>query len=533
MPDETIASRYAAMRGQCENIMQRVRECSALTLPWLVPPLEHQPDQKLPEPFNSLGAEACGSLGGRLLSSILPSQLPWFKLEMDARLRLDPDVPGDVKNGIAQNLFRQEVLLQGLLESSNLFTTKNRYSRGFRTQMRSVLDQVIVTGDSLFMLTDDYRIVVFRRDQYVTKRDNCGDVLCHVIKESKYGPALTDEQLSKAKLSRESLNKEAYERRMVDLYTLVEWDSRDDKWTWTQEVNGQEVNSGEDKIGRYFSVPLDLAPGDDYGRGMVERHLGEVRTTNELEQRLLEFAGLASMGLVAKDYDSLTEDEDFQKEPGSTIRCRVSGGEVQDAAIFKANNYADMKQVDALAERKEQRLSRRFLMQSGAVRDSERTTAFEIARITIAELDSAVGGLYAPLSDAMQAPLLARLYAQAERDKLIPRLSEAQRKIVSTKFLTGAAALAAQAKAQRLVEFTQFVRELTPSQQERINEAVLFDALARYQGVDEPGLVRTDAELQAMRQQQAQVEAQQAAQIQGSQLAANVVESALTTQTAA
>lgn len=528
MADNTIAQRYDAMRGQCENIMQRVRECAALSLPPCAPPLDHQPDQKLPEPFNSIGAEAVGSLNGRIISSVFPSQIGWFRLEMDAKLKLDPNVPGDVKDGISQALFRQEVLLNSLLESANLFTSKNRYSRGFRTQMRAVIDQVLVTGDSLFMLTDDYRIVVFRRDQYVTKRDNCGDVLCHVIKESKYGPNLTDEQLQKTGLSREVLLKMPFERRAVDLYTLVEWDAQGDKWKWEQEVNGKTINNGEDKVGRYFSVALDLTPGDDYGRGMVERYLGEVRTTNELEQRLLEFAGLASMGLVAKDYDNKTEDEDLQKEPGSTIRARVQGGEVQDIAIFKANSYADMQQVNALAERKEQRLARRFLMQSGAVRDSERTTAFEIARITIAELDSALGGLYAPLSDALQAPLLARLYAQAEQDKLIPRLTEAQRKIVSVKYLTGAAALAAQAKAQRLVEFTQFIRELTPEQQDRINEAVLFNSIARYQGIDEPGLIRTDAEVQKVREDRARVETQAQMQQQGSQLAANVIESSLT-----
>lgn len=529
MPDETIATRYNAMRGQCENIMQRVRECSALSIPNLVPPLEHQPDQKLPEPFNSIGAEAVGSLNGRVLSSVFPSQLQWFKLDMDAKLKMSDEVPGELKDAIAAQLFRQEVILQSVLESANIFSSKHRYSRGFRTQMRAVIDQVLVTGDSLFMLTDDYRIVVYRRDQYVTKRDSCGDVLCHVIKESKYGLSLTDEQLAKAKLSRVVLEKEPYQRRMVDLYTLVEWEPSSEKWTWKQEVNNEIINTGEDKVGRYFSVPLDLAPGDDYGRGMIERYLGEVRTTNELEQRLLEFAGLASMGLVAKDYDSKTEDEDFQKEPGSTIRARVQGGEVQDAAIFKANNYADMKQVDALATRKEQRLARRFLMQSGSVRDSERTTAFEIARITIAELDSALGGLYAPLSDALQAPLLARLYAQAQRDNLLPAMSQAQKSLVTVKFLTGAAALAAQAKAQRLVEFTQFVREITPDQQDRINEEVLFNALARYQGIDEPGLIRTDGELQKVREDRAKVESQAIAQQQGSQLAANVIESSLTT----
>lgn len=529
MPDQTLAQRYAAMRGQCENIMQRVRECSALTLPWLVPPIEHQPDQKLPEPFNSLGSEAVGSLEGRILSAVFPAQLPWFKLEMDANIRLDPTVSTDTKRAISAALFRQEVLLQGLLESANLFQKGSRFSRGFRTQMRSATQQLLVTGDTLFSLTDDYRIVVYRRDQYVTKRDNAGDVLCHIIKEQKYGPSLSDDQLKKAKLTRENLNKESYERRMVDLYTLYEWDVDKKAWKWEQEVNGQTVEGGSDKIARYFSVPMDLAPGDDYGRGMVERHLGELRTTNELEQRLLEFAGMASLGLIALDYDFKGAPEDFEKPPGSTFRSRVQAGACTDAAVFKAQNYADMKQVFELQQDKQMRLSRRFLMQSGAVRDSERTTAFEVARITIAELDGALGGLYAPISDAMQAPLLARLYWQAERDKLLPPLSENQKKIVSVKLLTGAAALASQAKAQRIVEFAEIVRELTPEQRDRINEEVLFDALARYQGVDEPGIIRSDEEVNEIRKQRAAIETQQVMAQQATQTAGNIVESALTT----
>ena len=117
------------------------------------------------------------------------------------------------------------------------------------------------------------------------------------------------------------------------------------------------------------------------------------------------------MGLVAKDYDSKTGDEDFAKEPGSTIRARVRGGEVQDAAIFKANNYADMKQVDALATRKEQRLARRFLMQSApSATAGNEPRRSEIARITMRELDSGSGWALRPVHTP-QAPLLARLYA--------------------------------------------------------------------------------------------------------------------------
>ena len=243
-------------------------------------PLEHQPDQKLPEPFNSIGAEAVGSLNARVLSSVFPSQLQWFKLDMDAKLKMSDEVPGELKDAIAAQLFRQEVILQSVLESANIFVEAPLLC-GFRTQMRAVIDQVLVTGDSLFMLTDDYRIVVYRRDQYVTKRDSCGDVLCHVIKGIKYGLSLTDEQTGKGQVVACGSEKEPYQRRMVDLYTLVEWEPSSKSWTWKQEVNNEIINTGGTRLAGTSPSRLTLPR-----RRLRARHdravPGEVRTTNEL-----------------------------------------------------------------------------------------------------------------------------------------------------------------------------------------------------------------------------------------------------------
>lgn len=525
MADNTIASLFATDDAKRQSVLDRCRTAAALSKPWVLPPEGHTEDSRLPENYQSIGSRGITNLEGKILLALYPPETPWFKLQLAAQIRYDPTIPDEDKQEVEQALYLQELTILSVLESASLRGTQRGSRTGFRSRKRAALTQVLVTGDVLEQLTDDYRLKVFRRDQYVTKRDSSGDVLYHIVKEQIDPLSLTDEQLGRADLDRGELQEKPVMDRVTPIYTRTEWQPQSKVWKVEQEVNGHLVNESEEKVSQFFSTPFELAGGEDYGRGFMEQNLGDFRSLDELELRRLDLLALASKALVAIDEGSSTRDRDIAKPSGSVIRCRVKNGVPEDVAML---SFAQVREFSMLTEGirdKTENLGKAMLLETSAVRDSERTTAFEVSRMTIRELEGALGGLYAPMAENQQVPLLRRAIHQMKRDKIILPLPEEHVDIMA---LTGLAALSRAAKAQNLMEFTDVVAKIGDTALAKINTDVLVDVMARYKGIDEPGLVKSAEQMQQEQQAAMAAQAQMAAAEKAIDVGGNIIENQMT-----
>lgn len=523
-----IAGQYAVDDGNRQEILDRARLCAALTKPWILPPLNQDQQQKLPEPFQSIGQWGTTNLVGAMHQATFPSGAPWFQYALDPMIEFNPNITPESKQKNLNLLQIRQLIIQSLIESTHLDDGEggNRRAAAFFSRKHFSLTQLAITGDTLEQLLDDYRLKVFRRDSYVTARDSCGDVLYHITSEMIDLMKLTPEQRVKLGVDDgETKTKPVYDR-MVPLFTMIEWQPWTKTWVICQEANGTEILESEEKVTPYFSTPYDLSSGENYGRGFVEQNMGDLRSVNELEMRIQDFAALCSDIKLALDHSGCeAQDRDFVKPSGSIIRgLRVQGGKVQDAAYLTMDKYADFKVVGDTVIRKRGDLARSMQIESEITPAKERTTAYQVQRIQ-AQLQSATGGMFSSIIDEQQIPLIRRLDHKAQKDKYLPKLPP---KTVKVNVLTGLAALTKQAKLGSILQFADVVTRLGPEVQARLNPDVLLDVIARYANIYEHGLVRSREEMERMKQQAMKDQVGMVAAQKATDVLGNVAEASLT-----
>lgn len=539
---DNIRGLYENDRTDRDTILKRARRAAALTNPTILPDesgtdrhrkhTRPRGDYEYPESYTSIGQRGLNVMTGKMLSALFPSTQPWH------RLLLNKTIAQRLANGgeramqsleeIRRRLFFNEVMATTLLESNGTADEHGRQRMGFRSRKRAALEQLIVTGSVLEQLTPDYRVKVFDRESYVTRRDSAGSILYHVVREQIDPLSLTDEQIAAIDLDKSELEDQTPFERLVEIYTKVEWQPQSKTWVQTQEINGETLptdkgeESIEHEISPYFATDYALAPGQDYGRGFVELNvLGTLGTLNELELRLLDLMDLATIHLIAIDQSSSIRPRDMIRDRGSFLpNARVVGGEVQDVGLLSLGNVGDFQSLTLAIERKQREVAQTMLIESATQPNKDRVTATQVERIAD-EIDGALGGMYTPIADDQQRPLLRRLYWQMERDDLIEEMPTGEEireagidfsgSVVDIDVLTGISALQRDANASKMIELTEVLSRFGDRGLEAINQDVFVREYMRHRSFNIEGVVKSPEQLEAERQREMQMLAQQQA----------------------
>ncbi|RMH28457.1 MAG: hypothetical protein D6692_05410 [Planctomycetota bacterium] len=513
-----IGKTFAADDADRRSVLASAVEFAALTKPSVLPETVIQSGGasqtidlgRTQEPHKnahqSIGSNGVPSLAGTILSIMAPASLPWTAINPSSRVeRALPPSDFQMMRGLLRE--RQRTIQDAILAAPIGNANRRDSYRGFFSTKRMAIEHLLIAGDVLEHVGDDLRIRVFRMDQYVTRRDGAGDVIYHIINED-VDPTneriITREQAAAADIPIDDLLKKPVQRRSMPLYTKVEWNPDSRVWVIEQEINGTVVNTVEEQVTPFPSTTYTLSVGEHYGRGFIEQIAANLRSSDELSLRITEFADLASKHLLMIDENSSLRPEDLQKESGSFVTgARVSGGQVQDVAFFKAEKLADFSVVRSTLDDTNASLSRSFLTARDSVRQSERTTAFEVQRTVIDQLESALGNIASSIIDQSMRQLIRRAEVVLVRAGRIPDLRDSDD--FTTEFLTGLAGFARQRKAASVRDFIQdAVALLGERALEAINPVIATRELAQIHNIDVPGLVRTDEEIDAIARQAAQ-----------------------------
>lgn len=524
-----ISSLFSFEDNERQESLELARLGAALTKPNLLKPRSDDPDVELPQAYQSIGSNGLTSIASKMMLSVFPPDIPWVVLDLPSQIKFDPDVSDEDKQLLLDELFIIEVTALSTLEASTMIKRPGQQTYDFRTQQYRTMLQVIGTGDALQKLTPDYRIKLFGRDNYITRRDGAGGIMYHITEESIDPRSLTQEQLDAIELDISNMDSTKPADRLKLLHTQVEWDPVEKEWVTTQECNGHRLpmKNGDmeirEDISPYFSITFDLASDDNYGRGLPELNLGNLRSLNTFEERLLEILGLAAAARIVIGKGSSVVPEDLMADPGVPLEnARVLGGVVQDIAWLGYNNTQSFSILTNGIDRKTQELARVFQVEGGTLPDRDRVTRAQIVRLGN-EIDTALGGLYTFVAEGLQSPLMHRLLHQLRVDNLIKPFTFKHFDVVTT---TGLTALSQQASFNRTLEFMQVIAQLGEDVRTRINMGVLVDVVARQQRITEPGLVKSDEEVAADQQQQLEQTARINATDKAIDVAGNTVEAA-------
>ena len=439
------------------------------------------PHSRLETPFQGVGARGVNNLASKLLLALLPPNAPFFRLNVDTFALQNEGAPPELITEIESSL--QQVEESVMDEISR---------EAYRTGLHEALKQLIITGNALVYLPDEGGLRVFRLDRYVVKRDPMGKITHIATKETMSYKTLSEEM--------QALVGEADASENVNLYTAVVL--MDNKWHVYQDINGNPVpdSHGTYDIDQNPFIPLRFSriDGENYGRGYVEEYLGDLQSLEKLTQAIVEGSAAAAKVLFLINPNGTTRAKALAETPNGGI----TQGNAADVSVLQLQKFNDFRIAQETMNSIKDRLGHAFLLTSGVVRNAERVTAEEI-RMLSQELETAIGGLYSLLSTELQMPMINRLMKVMNKAKRLPKLPEG---IVNPVIITGVEALGRGNDLQKLDLFLAGAAQVVGPQAiaEYVSVGEYFKRRATSLGIKTTGLVKTEEEIQAMRQQMQQ-----------------------------
>ena len=155
-PEGSIYERFRLLDTNRTSKLDRARDCSMLTLPSILPPEEWTEQDALVQPSSSMPARVT-NLASRMLSALIPlNDLPFFQFEVKTGEELDPKV-GAFLDVIANQVYTKII------------------GGNFRETIFTALQHLIITGDVIVVMEDDFNFRVIKQDHYVLRRNIVGE----------------------------------------------------------------------------------------------------------------------------------------------------------------------------------------------------------------------------------------------------------------------------------------------------------------------------------------------------------------------
>lgn len=498
MENSSAASRYARLASDRTIFLDTARECARLSLPYLLTPTGVINGQKLPTPWQSIGAKGANVMASKLMLSLFPVTATFFKLQInDGKLASDPNLDARIKSEIDLSLSKMErVIMQHVAESQD------------RVVLHQAMKHLIVTGNVLVYMGSS-GVKLYPLDRYVVVRDGDGQPTEIVTVESINRQFLPEKfQKPKRSINRVDDNTATPSIDVTvgeDEAAVYTWAKlTDGQWRWRQEVDGEIIEDSYGKAPKnttpWLPLRFNIVDGEDYGRGRIEEYLGDLKSLEGLMQAMVE--GSAASAKVV-----------FLVSPSATVKpatlAKAGNGAIiqgrqEDVSVVQVAKQADFSTAYQMITQLTQRLSEAFLILT--VRQSERTTAEEI-RATQQELNEQLGGIYGNLTTELLRPYLQRKMFVLQRSGVLPKLPKG---VVFPTVIAGIEGIGRGQDRESLMMFLQTVSQsLGPEAMMKfINPDEAIKRLAAAQGIDPIQLIKTaeerDNEMKQAQQQQMQ-----------------------------
>jgi hypothetical protein len=491
METSSAASRYSKLASDRTIFLDTARDCAALSLPYLLTPTGVVNGQKLPTPWQSIGAKGVNVMASKLMLSLFPVNTTFFKLQInDGKLASDPNLDATIKSEIDLSLSKMErVVMQHIAESQD------------RVILHQAMKHLIVTGNVLVYMGSK-GVKLYPLDRFVVVRDGEGQPTEIVTVESIDRQFLPEQfQLSKTTVNHTGDNTVTPDVDVTvgdgeaAVYTWAKL--KDGQWRWRQEVDGEVVpgSDGKSPKGNTPWLPLrfNVVDGEDYGRGRIEEYLGDLKSLEGLMQAMVEGSAAAAKVVFLVSPSATVKPSTLAKAGNGAI----IQGRAEDVTAVQVQKQADFASAFQMITQLVQRLSEAFLILT--VRQSERTTAEEI-RATQQELNEQLGGIYGNLTAELLRPYLQRKLFILQRSGELPKLPKG---VVFPTVIAGIEGIGRGQDRESLMMFlTTISQAMGPELMLTfINAEEAIKRLAASQGIDTLKLVKTTEDRNAEKSQ--------------------------------
>lgn len=490
--------------------LRRKREHSEITIPSLLPRAGKAQNQELPVPYNGLTSEGINALAARLVSVVLPvGSLPVFEIFIDQQF---------IPEG------RDTVELETIMRRVEMAIMNRLYLTNLRPQLFLLFKHLITIGDVLVTMLPNLDIRLHRFDEYVVKRTTEG-TWREIIIRQMIDPELQEQSIRDIPSAKQRQHQRgkgfpqsSSARTFEAIYDRMTRDGEDEVVNFAREFRGSMFDDDKQfEVAAHMPLRWNAVSGEDYGTSLVEDAFGDVRSLDGLSAGLIDGVALNSEYRWGVNPAGITEIEDLRQSTNGDWVPAVDGD------VFPMN-FQHAAQVSATLEavtHREQRLGRRFLMNSAAQPTGERVTARQVT-IIAQELEQALGGVLSMVNRDIMIPIIRRSIwtLSQEESNVFPKefgeFIKDRNSILKLRIRTGLELLQREAEQEKLDVLLERIARL-PEQAQRV---FIWPGIARRIvkniGIEPKGIVKTDEQVRAedaadLQQQQALM-AQEAAQ---------------------
>ncbi len=243
-------------------------------------------------------------------------------------------------------------------------------SKNLRETIFQALQHLIVVGDSIIIMEDDFTFRVIRFDHYVMRREVNGDpkeIIYLEFVASSNDEAIEDNFRAQYAADYAS---EGYEV----IYTRLTKEEGEDEWTVEREQNDQIIERGSYSV--FPVIPLRWASvaGENYGRSHCEDIAGDIQSLEAFTEASQEGMAAASTFWMGVDPAGITEIDDLAGQSnGSWVPART-------ADVFTLSPAQTMNpQIQATfqaVETMRREVGQAFLLDSASIPSGDRVNCY-------------------------------------------------------------------------------------------------------------------------------------------------------------
>lgn len=483
------SEQYTALLTYRSALEETWRQCAKLTLPYIFPEEHIAESTELQTPYNSIGSAGVNALSSKLLLSLLPPTGNFFRL-----LPFDDVVEGMTKEELKQVDADLSDLEQDILAEID--------KKALRVPLFEALKYLIVTGNTLLYKVPNGNIKTFSPYRYVVERDYVGNILKIVINEPMAKTALPQSVRDMVECETpETEPVKTTKEDEVTIYTVIVR-TGPDKYSVYQEVEDKMIEGTykTHKASELPYIPLrwTASSQEAYGRGLTEQYLGDLRRLEGLSQLIVEGSSVQAKTIFGLRPGSTLKVDDLNNAYNGDV---IVGNFDTDITTWRVDKGADFNTPMSVMQSIEHRLSKAYMMMSGQVRDSERTTATEV-RAVAAELEATLGGTYSVLAADLQIPLVTLVMKD---------LNKNAGNLVDPTIVTGTSAISREKDLNNLVTMKDVMMGLgEQTVREYLDVEGYLAAISTALGFDPTAMVKSEEQRKAEAEQRVALEAQMA-----------------------
>ena len=496
MKEQTLEERFRLLDSRRQYRIDLARKCASLTIPSVLPPINWNDGMVLSQPFSSIASRGVTAMASRMLSALMPlNDSPFFRFGLKNGAEATPEIKAYLET-LSYQVFNK-VICQNLRET-----------------IFQALQHLIIVGDVMVIMDDDFSFRNIRTDQYVVQRNVQGKVIETIHLE--YEPC-KDGDDDYATSSTGTGIKQGYDV----IYCQYKLDEKKNTWSSTKENDeGEVIDTGEYVVSPLIPLRWYGIMGENYGRSHCEDILGDLLSLENYTQAHIEGMAASSTFWIGVDPAGMTEIDDISSARNGTfiparstdIFCISPAQTLNPQVASTSNAVAEMRREVADA----------FLMTRAAIPSGDRVTATAV-RMIGSELETVLGGAFSAIARDLMEPIIKRtifiMLNNGDMDEGMYAQFFDKDGTLQTEIITGLQALSRDSDLQKLMQMGEMVRNLPPQALQTFKWDSYATALISSLGFDARMWVKS-AEQVAQEQQQQQ---QQAMQMQMQQQAGSSI----------